>query len=64
MTSLLLNLKLKFKIDTYFGTLDAAIIAIENWFNSTAQNRLRDSISFFSTNCLNPVKNGKLLTNV
>lgn len=51
--------KLKFKIDTYFGTLDALIMAIENRFNSTAQNILRN-ISFCSKNCLNQVKNGKL----
>lgn len=55
--------KLKFKIDTYFGTLDAAIMAIENRFHSTAQNLLRD-ISFFSKNRLNQVKNGKLPADV
>ncbi|XP_022181578.1 zinc finger MYM-type protein 1-like [Myzus persicae] len=46
--------KLKFKIDTYFGALDAAIMAIENRFHSTAQNLLRD-ISFFSKNRLNQI---------
>lgn len=51
--------KLKFQIDSYFGTLYAAITAIENHFNSTSQNILRD-ISLFSKNRLNQVKNGKL----
>jgi len=55
--------KMKFKIDTYFGALDAAIMAIENRFHSTAQNLLRD-ISFFSKNRLNQVKNGKLPADV
>jgi len=40
--------KLEYKVNTYFSTVDAAIIAIEERFHSTGQHLLRDISLFFN----------------
>lgn len=46
----------QFKIKTYFCTIDEALTAIKNRFNSTSQGLLKD-ISYFSINRLLKIKN-------
>lgn len=47
--------KFEYKVNTYFSTVDAAIIAIKERFHSTGQHLLRD-ISLFSTSRLRQTK--------